>query len=128
MSANRDGLGRMAEEKLNRNGDKRGMSPNSRNNLDKRNLRGNNHAKGLTITSAIRKMLDLPAEQRWLDPGDYEKGLTWRDAIAKRMVIEAARGNAKIGAEILDRLEGKVTQPVAAEGEIVLRVKYDNSD
>ena len=119
----------MAEEstgQLNSKGDRRGMSQNSLNNLHPR-LKGNNHAsKDYSITRIIKTMLDDPAEERWLEAEDKHKQFTWRQAIAKRILIEAARGNAKVTGELLDRLEGKVTQPELIKGEITLRVVDDD--
>ena len=110
---------------LNSNGNRRGMSPNSQKNLGK-GRNGNNHAnKDYSITRIIKEMLDEPAEERFLDVQDKGKSLTWRQAIAKRVLVEAVRGNAKVTGELLDRLEGKVTQPVANEGEVVFRVVHD---
>ena len=115
----------MAEKQLNSNGNRRGMSQNSLKNLHPR-LKGNNHAKkDYSITRIIKEMLDEPAEERFLDVQDKGKSLTWRQAIAERILIEAVRGNAKVTGELLDRLEGKVTQPVANEGEVVFRVVHD---
>ena len=115
-------------QQVNKNGDKRGMSPGSRNNLDKGRKRGNGKPNGIPITSAIRELIDKPCDERWLHVEDKGKGITWRQAIAKSILSEAVAGKPGIISELLDRLEGKVTQPVAAEGEITLRVKYDNSD
>ena len=116
----------MVEERLNRSGNKRGMSPESRKNLA---IPGNRHAsKDFSITRILKEMADDPAPERWLEVEDKNKGLTYRQAAARRIWLEVIRGNAKLTGELLDRLEGKVTQPVASEGEIVLRVKYDNSD
>jgi hypothetical protein len=118
----------MAEERLNKSGDRRGLSANSRKNLDKGRKSNKRTAKDYSITRIVKDMLDDPASERWLEVEDKGKQLTWRQAIAKRLLIEAARGNAKVSSELLDRLEGKVTQPVQSEGEIVLRVKYDDSN
>ena len=71
------------------------------------------------ITEILRKLLEQ-------DAGD---GKTNAELIAEAMVKLAsspdARGHVPTVKELLDRLEGKVTQPVATEGEITLRVKYD---
>lgn len=105
-----------ATDELNKNGDKRGMSLNSQKNLGK-GRKGNNHAnKDYSITRIIKGMLDDAVEERWLEVEDKGKGLTWRQAIAKRMLVEAVRGNARVTAELFDRLEGKVTQPIGGEG------------
>ena len=114
------------KEQLNKNGNRRGMSPNSRKNLDK-GRNGNNHAnKDYSVIRIVKEMLDNPAEERWLEVEDKGEGLTWRQAIAKRILIEAARGNARVTGELLDRLEGKVTQPELIKGEITLRVVDDD--
>ena len=123
------------EGQLNSNGNKRGMNPNSRKNLDS-GRKGNNHAKkDYSITRIIRDMLDQPAEERWLETEDKRKRFTWRQAIAKRILIESAKGNARVTSELLDRLEGKVTQPIGGDEEnpIVLQLLsrlrgYGNQD
>lgn len=123
----------MAEDeikKLNRNGNERGMAPNSRKNLALGRKANHRTAKDYSITRIIKEVLDQPAEERFLDVQDKAKGLTWRQAIAKRMLIEAVRGNARVTVELLDRLEGKVTQPIGGEGggPVLLKVVYDDSD
>ena len=111
------------EKKLNSNGNRRGMNQNSLRNLHPR-LKGNNHAnKDYSITRIIKDMLDNPAEERFLDVQDKGKSITWRQAIAKRILIEAVRGNAKVTGELLDRLEGKVSQPVEGEGKVEVTYK-----
>lgn len=104
------------EAQLNRNGNKRGMHghPNSRKNLELGRKPNHRTAKDYSITRIVKEMLDEPAVERWLEVEDKNKGLTWRQAIAKRLLIESVRGNAKVTGELLDRLEGKVTQPVEA--------------
>ena len=110
---------------LNTNGYKRGMNRNSRKNLEK-GREGNNHAaKDFSITRIVKKMIDEPAEERWLDVSDKGKELTWRQAIALRMLRDGVCG--KYG-ELLDRLEGKITQPLGLSGATILRVVYDNDN
>ncbi len=116
------------EKQLNKNGNRRGMSANSRKNLDN-GRKGNNHAeKDYSITRIVKEMLDQPAVERWLEVEDKAKGLTWRQAIATRLLIEAVRGNAKVTGELFDRLEGKVTQPIGGEGggPVILRIVDDD--
>lgn len=116
---------------LNKNGDRRGMSLNSQKNIEAalKALKGNNYAqKDYSITRIVKQMLDDPAPDRWLEIEDKGKGLTWREAIANRLLIEALRGNARVSSELLDRLEGKVTQPIEADGLVTLRVVYDTGD
>ena len=96
---------------LNANGNKRGMNSNSRKNLEK-GRQGNNFAgKDYSITRVVREMIDNKAEERFLDVPDKGKGLTWREAIALRMLRDGVCGKYN---ELLERLEGKVTQPVEA--------------
>ena len=92
---------------LNRNGNRRGMSPNSQKQLGKGRL-GNNHAqKELSITRIQREMLSQPCR--------YAPGKTWVEYLAERGMAMASE-NATYYKELLDRLEGKVTQPIAGEG------------
>jgi len=117
------------EKQLNKNGNRRGMNPNSRKNLARN---GNHNAqKDYSITRIIKEMMDNPAEERWLDVEDKDKGLTWRQAIAKRILVEAVRGNARVTGELLDRLEGKVSQPIGGDSAgqpITIKVIYDNGN
>jgi len=113
------------EKQLNRNGNRRGMSPNSQKNLGK-GRNGNNHAnKDYSITRIIKEMLDKPAVERWLEVEDKGQRLTWRQAIAKRILIEAVRGNARVTNDLLDRLEGKVVQPIGGEDGGAIKVDID---
>ena len=116
------------DKQLNKSGNRRGLSPASRVNLDLGRKPNHRTAKDYSITRIIKEMMDEPAEERWLEVEDKHKGLTWRQAIAKRILIEAVRGNAKVTGELLDRVEGKVIQPVANEGEVTLWVRYDDSN
>ena len=101
------------------------MSPNSQKNLGK-GRKGNNHAKkDYSITRIIKEMLDDTCPERWLEVEDKHEGLTWRQAIAKRLLIEAVRGNAKVSSELLDRLEGKVSLPVTGELGKPIQVEID---
>lgn len=113
------------DKQLNSNGDRRGMSPNSRKNLEKRSLKGNNNAKSLTITTTIRGMLDEPCPERWLHAEDKNKGLTWRQAIAGTILAGAVAGKPGIISELLDRLEGKVSQPISGDKENPIQVEID---
>lgn len=106
-------------EKLNKNGDRRGMSLNSQKNIASalKVLKGNNHAKkDYSITCILKEMANDPAPERWLEVEDKGKGYTLRQATARRIWIEAVRGNAKIIGELMDRTDGKVTQPIGGEG------------
>lgn len=106
------------EKQLNHSGNKRGLSLNSRKNLLLGRKANRRTAKDYSITRIIKEMLDEPAEERWLEIEDKGKQFTWRQAIAKRILIESIRGNAKVTGELLDRLEGKVTQPIAGAVDV----------
>jgi len=84
--------------------------------------------KDYSITSLAKEMLDQPADERFLSPSDY--GKTWRQAIAKALLVGALRLNPGIMKELLDRLEGKPAQPiVGGDGKpIILKVVYDGSN
>jgi len=82
--------------------------------------------KDCSITSLAKEMLDQPADERFLSESDY--GKTWRQAIAKALLVGALRLNPGIMKELLDRLEGKPVQLIGGEtgGAITLRVVYDD--
>ena len=89
--------------------------------------------KDCSITSLAKELLDQPADERFLSPSDY--GKTWRQAIAKALLVGALNLNPGIMKELLDRLEGKPTQPIGGgeEGlpilvkEIEKRKDYGNA-
>lgn len=115
------------KRQLNSAGNKRGMSPSSRENLSLGRKHNQRSKKDYSITRIIKEMLDRPVDERWLEVDDKGQQLTWRQAIAKRILIEAVKGNAKIISELQDRLEGKVVQPIEGGGEpITFRVIYDD--
>jgi len=97
----------------------RGKHPNSLANLKtgkegwQKGQSGNpkgRTSKAACITSLIREMLDQPIEEG--------KPETWRQAIAKAILIGAVTGNPAITKELLERLEGRVTQPIEGGIEI----------
>ena len=107
------------DKKLNRSGNRRGLSLNSHKNIYKalETLKGNNHAKKeLSITRIQREMLDKPFP--------YAPDKIWAEYLAERGMAMAAE-NATYYKELLDRLEGKVTQPIGGDGEIVFRVIHE---
>jgi len=114
--------------KLNSAGNKRGMSLQSRKNLAKGHKPNKRASVEFSITAALKNMANESCPERWLEPEDYGKGLTWRQAVAKRIWLEAVKGNARVYPELLDRLEGKVTQTIGGEGggPVVLRIVDDD--
>lgn len=107
------------ENKLNRSGNRRGMSPNSQKNLGKGRL-GNNYAKkDISVTRIQREMLSRKCP--------YASDKTWAEWLAERGMALAGE-NATYYRELMDRLEGKITQPMEAKGEITFRAVYDDSN
>jgi len=108
-------------EQLNRNGDKRGMSLNSQKNL--LGVQGignpkNNHAKKeLSITRKQREMLT--------EKCPYAPTKTWLEWLAERGMAMAGE-NATYYKELMDRLEGKIVQPIQAEHEITYKIEWDD--
>jgi hypothetical protein len=102
------------ETKVNSKGNRRGMNGNSQKNLrpNKNGRPKNAHC----ITDIQRKMLPQPCP--------YKQGVTWAEYLAERGMAMASE-NATYYRELMDRLEGKVTQPIQGDGTITLRVKYD---
>jgi len=106
-------------KEVNRNGNYRGMSPNSQKNLGKGRL-GNNHAKKeASVTRIEREMMGE------LCPYAKNPTWTWAYAIAEAEMRDAL-GQQKARDSIKDRLEGKVPTPIAVTGhegkEIVFKV------
>lgn len=99
-------------------GTKRKMHPNSLANLEKGKFQKGQVAnpngrppKDYSITSIIKSMLDLPVDAAL--PG--ADGKTWRQLIARAILYGSAKGNPTMIKELLDRLEGKVTQPIGGD-------------
>jgi len=96
------------QPKLNRSGNRRGMSPESRKNLI---INGNNHAKkDFSITRIQRGMMGE------LCPYAKDPTWTWAYALAEAgmkdaLTEERTRENLK------DRIEGKITQPIGGDSE-----------
>lgn len=66
--------------------------------------------KDVSVTSLIKELLDKPAE--YIAPGATPGDKTWRQMIAKAILLGASKGNPQLVKELLDRLEGKVASPV----------------
>lgn len=108
------------EKNLNKNGDARGMHPNSQKNLKPNGNPNGRPKNNASITVRQRAMLSEVC------PFD-SKGRTWLEALAENgmrqaLTIPGAMSNLQ------DRLEGKVTQPIGGGGPITLKVIYDSSD
>jgi len=100
---------------------KREMNPNSLANLEKGKFKkgqvtnpNGRPRNELSITAKQREMLALPCP--------YAPGKTWLEWLADRGMALAGE-NASYYKELMDRLEGKVLQPVG--GEDGGPIKYD---
>ena len=91
------------------------MSPNSRKNLELGRRPNTRRAKDSAITPLVREMLDEVADERWIHPSDY--GKTWRQCIAKALLVGAVKGNPTLVKELLDRLEGRPKESVEISGK-----------
>ena len=80
---------------------------------------GNPHGrkpKELSITQALRDyMHEIP---QITVGGQKNTDKTWAQLVALGMLLKTVKGDASMAREIIDRLEGKVAQPIAgANGE-----------
>ena len=120
-----------SESQSNRNGNRRGMHPNSRKNLKPgfhKGKSGNAGGRPNPLTSLIREMIDQDAD--YIAYGALPTDKTWKQLIARAILRKASDGDVSMVNTLLDRLEGKVVQPLGGEGgkPIVIKVVYDGSD
>lgn len=105
---------------------KRTLHPNSLKNLrpakkgEVRNPKGR-PKNGLSITAEQRRMLPLPCP--------YALGKTWCQWLADRGMALAGE-NPTYYKELMDRLEGKLSQPTEGEVKthVTIEVRYVNRD
>jgi len=71
------------------------------------------NSKGLT--QLLREMMDEKAD--YIGPGATPDDKTWRQLIAKAILLGCSRGDHSLISELFDRLEGKITQPIDAKVE-----------
>ena len=96
---------------------KRGMHPNSLANLKPFQKGGNANPKGrppkdVSLTSLLKAELEkIPAGEK--------QGRTWRQLLVLAWLTGAMKNPALLK-ELLERIEGKVTQPISGGGEPVL--------
>jgi hypothetical protein len=98
--------------------DRRGKHPNSRKNLElgrgarwRKGQSGN--PSGYSLTSIVKGLLnDIP--NVIIDKKRNTK--TWRELIAQAWLVGAYKGNPTYFKELLERLEGKVEQPLTGKG------------
>ncbi len=109
-----------SKEQMKNKEDNRGKHPNSLKNLEKGQRMAWKEGKsgnpnGHSLTGLIKKLLsDVPDIQI----GGKRNTKKWRDLIAQAWLVGAYQGNPTYFKELLERIEGKVAQPVTgAEGE-----------
>ncbi len=104
----------------------KGKHPNSLKNLrpfqkgNSGNLNGR-PPKDVSLTSLLKKYIETtPA---LIDGKPNTK--TWRELLVETWVFASHKGNPVLFKELLERLEGKVTQPVSGEGGGPIAVKIE---
>lgn len=68
--------------------------------------------KDCSLTSLIKKYLDEVPE---LQIGGKANTKTWRELLVQAWLVGAYKGNATLFKELLERIEGKVTQPIGGD-------------
>ena len=114
------------DKPLNDKGNKRGLHPNSLKNLENGRRPWHNEKgrpkKDVSLTSLLKVEIEkIPPEEK--------QGKTWRQILVLAW-LRGAMTNSTLLSLLLERLEGKVVQPVAGEDgkPIVIKVVYDGSD
>ena len=103
---------------FNKSGNKRGLHPNSRKNLTRKGC--GRPPRELCLTDIAREKLNEPC------PYD-SKGRPWKIYLVERWLGQSVE-NAQYFRELMDRLEGKVVQPIGGNGEpVTLRVIYERT-
>jgi hypothetical protein len=78
--------------------------------------------KELSITQALRDyMHEIP---QITVGGSKNTDKTWAQLVALGMLLKSVKGDASMAREIIDRLEGKVAQPVTGEGGGPVMIEY----
>ena len=99
------------------------INPNSLANLKKwkKGQSGNPKGRepyGIYLTTIARQKLGQPCP--------YAPDKTWAEYLVERWLGQAVE-NATYFNILMERLEGKVVQPIGGEGVVTLRVTYDDS-
>jgi hypothetical protein len=78
--------------------------------------------KGQSVTACIRELL----KQTKLDSYRLPAGKRVMDVVAEVILKAALRGEHRYVETLLDRVEGRATLPIAAEGDVTIKVEYVN--
>jgi hypothetical protein len=79
------------------------------------------------LTDAYAALLDKPIPPDMARQLKLDESTTYAQVIAMSLVREAVKGKVNAAAEVADRVEGKITQPISGpnEGPIVVRSLND---
>lgn len=119
------------DKSLNGKGLGRGCHPNSLKNLENGRQKWHNPngrpPKDVSLTSLLKKYLEeVPA----IKVGDQVNTKTWRELIVQAWLVGAYKGNSTLFIELINRLEGKVLQPIGGEGggAIPVSITYERAN
>ena len=110
------------QPKLNKNGDRRGIHPNSRANLQpprwKPGQSGN--PEGLSLKRRVSDVLRDPLKSLSKEDAKRTKAI---ELLAQAIVQDAIKGSKEDRKEIWERLDGKVIQGIAGAGDGPIEIK-----
>lgn len=99
------------DKQLNNQGNHRGLHPNSLKNLENGRKKWHNPngrpKKDISLTSLLKEEIEKI-------PQGEKQGRTWRQLLVLAWLTGAMK-NPVLFKELLDRLEGKVTQPIGGD-------------
>ena len=81
--------------------------------------------KDLTITSLIKELLEEKAD--YIAPGVTPDDKTWRQLVAKAILVGAAKGDSRMVSELLNRIDGRVVTAIemsGGEGKEPVRIEF----
>lgn len=114
-------------KQLNKLGDKRGLHPNSLSNLKPQSWKPgqSGHPQGESLLACLQRMVEKPVTK------PDAKTAPAKELIVYQTIVGAITGKPTQFKETWERLEGKVTQPIAGEGggpiktETIIKVVSD---
>lgn len=112
------------DKPLNNKGNKRGLHPNSLKNLENGRQKWHNPngrpCKDVSLTSLLKEEIEKV-------PLGEKQGRTWRQLLVLAWLTGAMK-NPVLLKELLERVEGKVTQPVEASGTFEIKDTRELTD